>query len=257
MTPREADGSSKIDRCGEHDDHSGDDELSAYGKRAALVDRREPVWEFAATGHREHGAGHARHEVEEDAECGDAGADANDRGEPVESGGADDEAEWCVARRDRIDGHGGEQRDADDRVEHQHAGEGARDRLRDRRRRVAHLLAEGGDSRIAGEGEEQEPGGAQDAAWSTCRSASRRERGRRTRPTGDDDGGERHERDGEQTLGDDHGAGQTADVDDRDGADRGDADESRACSGHRYAPAVSARATQRRSCRRRTPIPAR
>ena len=197
------------------------------GQRAAFVDRREPARQLAATGHREHGAGDARHEVEEDTERGDAGTDADDRGEPVESRGADDEAERGVARRDRIDGDGGEQRDADGGVDHQHAGQGARDRLGDGRGRVADLLAEGGDAGVAGEGEEQEPGSAQDAGRRGVDRGDARERGRRARPAGDDDRGERRQCDREQALGDGDGAGQPADVDDRHGADRGDADEPR------------------------------
>ena len=39
----EADGSSKVERRGEHDDRSGDDALGAHRKRAAFIDLREPT----------------------------------------------------------------------------------------------------------------------------------------------------------------------------------------------------------------------
>ena len=126
---------------------------------------------------------------------------------------------------DGIDGHGGEHGDTDGGVDHQHAGQGARDRLGDGGRRVADLLAEGGDAGVAGEREEQEPGGAQDAGRRRVDRGDACERGGRARPAGDDDRGERDQRDREQALGDDDGAGQPADVDDRHGRDRCDTDE--------------------------------
>ncbi len=60
--------------------------------------------------------------------------------------------------------------DTDGGVDHQHAGQGPRDRLGDGGRRVADLLAERGDAGVAGEREEQEPAGAQDAGRRACRS---------------------------------------------------------------------------------------
>ena len=141
---------------------------SGSERRSSIV--REPVRQLVAAGHRQHGAGDAGHEVEEDPERGDAGADADDRGEPVEWRGADDEAERGVAGGDGVDGDGGEQRDADGGVDHQHAGQGARDRLGDGGGRVADLLAEGGDAGVAGEGEEQEPGRRAGRRLATCRS---------------------------------------------------------------------------------------
>ena len=74
----EADGSPQVEDGGEHDDDSGDEDLGAQGKSAVSVDLREPVRQLVASGHRQHGAGDAGHEVEENPERGDAGADADD-----------------------------------------------------------------------------------------------------------------------------------------------------------------------------------
>ena len=53
--------------------------------------------------------------------------------------------------------------DRDERVDDQHRAEGSRDCPRDRARRIAHLLAEGGDSCVASEGEEDQTGRSQHA----------------------------------------------------------------------------------------------
>ena len=66
------------------------------------------------------------------------------------------------------------------------------------RLRIADLLAERGDPRVAGEGEEEEAGGAQDPDVDVDRGQPI-ERGLTTRPPGGDDRDEGDDHDGEHT----------------------------------------------------------
>ena len=90
---------------------------------------------------------------------------------------------------------------------------------------MADLFAEGGDAGVAGEGEEQEPAGAQDVGWRRVDGRDAGQGGGRVRPAGGDDRGECCQCHGEEALGDGDGACQAADVDERHDNDGGDGDE--------------------------------
>jgi hypothetical protein len=95
-----------------------------------------------------------------------------------------------------------ERGDGDDRVDKQGDGERDGDGAADGARGIADFLAERGDARVSGEGEEQQAGGAQDAAEARVVSDVEPCGLRWARGEGDDDdGGEHREHDRDDRAG--------------------------------------------------------
>ena len=159
----EADRPAQIGDQYDHRDDSADGELGMVRNTVAGVNGVEPSRQLAVGRHRERGAADTDDERQQHAERGDGAADAHDRRQRVERTGPHDRVErrrrgGQCRRPDRQQrGHG------DRGVDDERDPERERDRTRDGLGRVDDLLAECGQSCVAGEGEEQQTGGLQDA----------------------------------------------------------------------------------------------
>ena len=157
---RERDRAAQVDSAAPARDTTTASAISARcGTRNRGCTAASHARQVAFAGHRQRRAPDARDQREQRPERGaarrpparPAPPSAARRVDGTSVSGADDAA--------RRSGPSAEQRrHRDDRVDHHGDAECEQDRARDRALRVPHLLAHRGDARVAGEGEEQQPG---------------------------------------------------------------------------------------------------
>ena len=138
-------------------------EFGAMGDVVAGVHGREPSGQVAVGCHGVGRAADAGDERQEDAERGERAADADDAGDAFEATGRHRAVQRCGRVREAVGSEDQQDRHRDDRVDRERDSEREGDCPRDRAFRVFDFLAERRDARVAGEREEQQSGGLQDA----------------------------------------------------------------------------------------------
>ncbi len=144
---------------GGHDGHDHPDgHLRAVRHGETWMHRRKAVRQMPIPRHGQGCAGHPEDQCQQRPQCGDRRSGAHHRLQPVRARRPNKLGQRCSARTCQPLRAGHPERGHGDRgVDDQGDTEGERNRARDGARRVAHLLAEGGDARVPGEREEQQP----------------------------------------------------------------------------------------------------
>ena len=159
----EPDRGAHVDGDDEQDDDGADDDLRGLGHPVGGVDPGQRAGEVTLAGHGQGRAADPGHQPEQGAEAGEHGRHPHQGAEPADARLLGRLEQGQAGAGDPRRPEDREQRDRDDGIQGDDDEQGPGDGARDRRLRVAHLLTQGGDPRIPGEGEEEQAGGLQDA----------------------------------------------------------------------------------------------